>query len=371
MYCGQCGKKVMENMLFCPFCGSPIVIPDQDNVPQVPAAVQNDAPPRPQSAPEPPEAAPQGSGPASIFDAEAPLPFGGEDRADAQEEEEKFVPLSFSFEEREAALADMDKAKDIAKDMDVNGDGQAPDRQIVDVPEEVVSPARPAEAECRREDRMRPESVRRRSANTYIPVKEVALNDIFMDGDDDYDIDDEPEDDYDLDEDFDEDFDDEDYYYEEREEGGFMRRHVRGVVGLVLFLLLIAICFFWAGTDRGQLTLAKFNLAWRAQPYAELGYEAYLADSKLMAARYYEKALSRDAQNYEYAHSAMVSYYEADDVEAAANMLRRCIALQPDNAEPYREMLILYPDRDSRPWEIQELIRTGYQRTGDAALKDA
>ena len=30
MYCGQCGKKVMENMLFCPFCGAPIVIPDQD-----------------------------------------------------------------------------------------------------------------------------------------------------------------------------------------------------------------------------------------------------------------------------------------------------------------------------------------------------
>ena len=35
MFCGQCGKRVMENMLFCPFCGSPIVIPDQDgNAPQ-------------------------------------------------------------------------------------------------------------------------------------------------------------------------------------------------------------------------------------------------------------------------------------------------------------------------------------------------
>ena len=37
MYCGQCGKKVMDNMLFCPFCGSPIVIPEQDE-PQQPAA---------------------------------------------------------------------------------------------------------------------------------------------------------------------------------------------------------------------------------------------------------------------------------------------------------------------------------------------
>ena len=32
MYCSQCGKKVAENMLFCPFCGAPIVIPEQDDV---------------------------------------------------------------------------------------------------------------------------------------------------------------------------------------------------------------------------------------------------------------------------------------------------------------------------------------------------
>ena len=30
MFCSQCGKKVTENMLFCPFCGKPIVIPDQE-----------------------------------------------------------------------------------------------------------------------------------------------------------------------------------------------------------------------------------------------------------------------------------------------------------------------------------------------------
>ena len=29
MFCSQCGKKVLESMLFCPFCGAPIVIPDQ------------------------------------------------------------------------------------------------------------------------------------------------------------------------------------------------------------------------------------------------------------------------------------------------------------------------------------------------------
>ena len=41
MFCGQCGKKVMENMLFCPFCGEPIVIPDQD-VPAAASALKAD-----------------------------------------------------------------------------------------------------------------------------------------------------------------------------------------------------------------------------------------------------------------------------------------------------------------------------------------
>ena len=36
MYCSHCGKKVGEDMLFCPFCGKPIVIPEQDDVPETP-----------------------------------------------------------------------------------------------------------------------------------------------------------------------------------------------------------------------------------------------------------------------------------------------------------------------------------------------
>ena len=39
MYCSQCGKKVKDTMLFCPFCGEPIVIPEQDEpAPSAPAA---------------------------------------------------------------------------------------------------------------------------------------------------------------------------------------------------------------------------------------------------------------------------------------------------------------------------------------------
>ena len=65
----------------------------------------------------------------------------------------------------------------------------------------------------------------------------------------------------------------------------------------------------------------------------------------------------------------MVAYYEADKLENAAAMLKKCVDLDPDNPEPYEELLILYPDAQTRPWDISELIRMGYQRTGAQSLK--
>ena len=287
------------------------------------------------------------SRPVSLFD---DLPPAGE----PARAPESFVPLQFDFDAKEDSAGVEPKA----------------------APVEIV----PAEAEARgaREDAEprpsrrpapqefhRPESARKRAAQTFIPVKDIDLDDMFMDGADDPDDLDE----YDLDDDapvrgrYSDAFD-----FEEPEHGGFLQRHIRGVVGVVLLLVLLAICAIWAFSSKGQLALARANLAWTAQPYADLGYEAYRQDSDLLAARYYEKALARDETNYEYAHSAMVAYYEAEEIESAAAMLKKCIAMNPDSAEPYQEMLILYPDPETRPWEVKELIRQGYERTGNAAL---
>lgn len=343
MYCGQCGKKVMDNMLFCPFCGSPIVIPNQDEpAAQGGSAVQ----PADEARDEPagkikaaPEVEP--AYPASLFDA----PAAGIRRESAEPQEE-FVPLSFDFETQDAPEPEVQS--------EAGEEPQQSEAAPLDIPEEEMPEATAAP---RRPAPPRPQSSRKRPANTYIPVKEIDPDDIFMDADDDYDLDD----------DFD-DEDDDDYYYEDREEGSFFQRHVRGLVALLLFFVLLSVCVLWATTDKGQSTLARFNLAWRADSYAELGYAAYQQNNDLMAARYYEKALARDEDNYEYAHSAMVAYYEADQIEASANMLKKCISMEPDNPEPYQELLILYPDAQQRPWEIKELIRQGYERTGESAL---
>ena len=358
MYCGQCGKKVMDTMLFCPFCGSPIVIPDQDE-PAAPVPVQAAEPVQEVAAPMETEApaameaqrpaaeqetVPEeriGDSPVSLFDADISAPAEEPKKSEPQEE---FVPLRFSFDLPEEA-APADEADKPAAE------------PVLDVPEE--TPQRPR----RSGQTVRPQSSRKRPTNTYIPVKDIAPDDIFMDKAD--------EDEYDLDGDdaYDGAYEEEEYFYEEQDEGGFFHRHIRGFVGLILFIVLLAVCAFWANMEDGQRFLAKFNIAWRAEVYADLGYEAYGAGNHLMAARYYEKAYAREESNYEYAHSAMVAYYEAEDIPASAAMLKRCIAMEPDNPEPYREMLILYPDADKRPWEIRELISDGYARTGDPALK--
>ena len=404
MFCGQCGKKIMENMLFCPFCGSPILIPDQDVEPAVASkeeraaevsAAGKPAEVRPtEEARQTEEARPAAEARpteetrpaaevrptvetrpatevcsnANVSPAEVPHPAVQETAAQkavmtgAAEErkrpvslfdnlppeeprrEEPFVPLSFD----ESPSPEREKEEEI---------------EIVSAKVEIEEKhprglsRRPEPQELRRT-----ESARRRASQTFIPVRDVDLDDIFMDGgsdEDDYD-------DYDLDDDGDyrDDFD-----FEEPEHGGFFQRHIRGLVGLALLVILLVICTVWAFSAKGQRTLAKANLAWTAQPYADLGYEAYRQDSDLLAARYYEKALARDETNYEYAHSAMVAYYEAEDIPSAAAMLKKCIAMNPDSPEPYQELMILYPDAETRPWEVQELLRQGYERTGSAALK--
>ena len=281
-----------------------------------------------------------------------------EEEEDAEDipAQEEFKPLN--FENIDEEIASFAAAASVENDEALSETLASQDEPLEDIP---------SNAPRRRENTLiyTPESARARSKKTFIPVQDVDPDNIFMDEPEEFD----EYDAYDEDSGYSGGFDDEDdYEYEDRVEGSFFRRHIRGIVGLLLLLMLAAICLIWASTTKGQTVLAKMNLAWDAEVYAELGYEAYQNNSDLQAARYYEKAYSRDAGNYTYAHSAMVAYYEADQLENATSMLKICVELQPNNPEPYAEFLILYPDPMSRPWEITEKIRDGYQRTGDERL---
>ena len=469
MFCSQCGKKVTENMLFCPFCGKPIVIPDQE-----PEEAGNSAAPgREAEGARVGEAAARAEGDGEttqILDAprqveetaarsewsaraEAPvrsgegakdgaelLRRGGEAAAHTGSGDgaNPILDMSLQAEKaaahsgrlaREAAEASPRSEGAICAGAEASGrsreEAQNGAETLDDLPERRESPqqmeARRAETDAaprrgaakglqidwEKEERFRPldlddmdpepvheepenpreelsellshrlreEPVRlkgrapdlsnvhnpdrpgassRRKASSYAPVREFNPNDIFMDGDD-----------------YDEDDDDEEYAYEEPEEGGFFIRHIRGVVGLSLFVIVLAIVAGWAFSGGGQRVLAQANLAWQPSVYEQLGYDAYQNGQYAVAAGYYEQALKRDGRNYSYAYSAAVASYMAGDTERAAEMGKKAVEIDATRVDGYQLLQRLYPDASARPWEIQSLIQQGYRLTGDASLNDA
>ena len=202
----------------------------------------------------------------------------------------------------------------------------------------------------------------RKRPNTLVPPKTMNPDDIFMDGEkadpDDYD----PYDD-DTDAGFNEPF-----VYEDEDEGSFFMRHLRGIVGLALFAILILMFVIYAFSKAGQQTLARANLAWSTEAYSTLGYQNYQDGQYVQAGQFYERALQRDPDNYGYASSAAMAYYQAEEKERSTEMLKRCIQIDPSRLEPYVYLLRLYPEAASRPWDVTQLLQQGYQTTGDSRL---
>ena len=66
-----------------------------------------------------------------------------------------------------------------------------------------------------------------------------------------------------------------------------------------------------------------------------------------------------------------MAYLSAGNNDRAAEMLRKCIQLKPDEVAPYVYLLNLYPNASSRPWDVAQLLKQGFEKTGDARLEAA
>ena len=405
MYCSRCGKKVGEDMLFCPFCGKPIVIPEQDDAPVAEAPVVDvpkDAPaekaPGESTAvdsaldeavqePKATEAAETitSNKPASVMDGSAvnaPEESGSTDDAAAElldwsrereshlekdvwarpeASDEAFSPLV--LDEAGGKSDEPGWREEIArKKQAVN-----PEKKPPEIKRDEASPVRleggapKLEQEAQDEKAQGKGQKRRKPANTLVPPKTLDPEDIFMDDrrapyDDPYD-----------DEDSDNDLRGS-FSFEDEEESSFFMRHLRGIVGLALFVILILLFVIYAFSRAGQQSLARVNAAWSVDAYSTLGYQYFQAADYAQAGLYYERALQRDPNSYTFASSAAMAYLEAGNSDKAAAMLKRCAEIDPAKLEPYVYLLKLYPDAASRPWDITQLLQQGYQRTGDARL---
>lgn len=389
MYCSHCGKKVTDTMLFCPFCGDPIVIPDQDaeapspgvdeapvEAPtlqsQPPAEAEADAPEPPVTevpAPEPesraedrPAEPPKDDAAAELlqWDFERRSLAGDEAEPEARPDEEPFAPLRFDE-------ADEGNGEDWREEISRRKQAAAPEKKA---PEMRLSESQAVRLDGRApalegETKGEPRAAKaktHRAANTYVPAKAMDPGDIFMD--------DKPDayDSYDAYDDFEPDAPEDDFEYEEEREGSFLMRHIRGIVGLALLVVLALLFIVYTFTNAGQKSLARMNLAWNPSVYAGIAYEYYQNGQYTQAGQYYERALARDADNYAHASSAAMSYVSAKNTDKAAAMLKKCIEIDPNRVEPYVYLLNLYPEAADRPWDVTQLIRNGYQLTGDGRL---
>ena len=165
MYCSQCGKKVQENMLFCPFCGSPIVIPDQDEESAPAAPAFSDVGHQAVQAKAAKQAVPAGD-----FLTEAALEFEPE----VQSEDGGFVPLNM-----EQAMEPSREAREARRE-------NAPQAEISDLLSGQIhaEPVRLDGHSPNLSGAHRSEAARRnvrKSADTFVPQKRFNPNDIFLD----------------------------------------------------------------------------------------------------------------------------------------------------------------------------------------------
>lgn len=398
MYCSHCGKKVGEDMLFCPFCGKPIVIPEQDDMPAeavvaesseagqgkltdvpVQAAVANEVAVEVENVPtsvlndgdisEPSEEAQFSN------DAAAELLDWNRRRRSHMEADVwarpevpaapagDFTPLE--LDDPGGKLEESDwKEEIIRKKQSVTLEKKPPEiRRSEDKTARLEGSAPKLEQDAQGVKPRTREPNRRKPANTLVPPKTMDPEDIFMDGkrapfdeEDPYDYDGREEDLKGR------------FEFEDDDEGSFFMRHLRGIVGLALFAILLLMIVIYAFSKPGQQSLARVNAAWSRDAYSTLGFEYYQAGNYSQAGLYYERALQRDPTSYSFASSAAMAYLEAGDNERATAMLKRCAEIDPTKLEPYAYLLKLYPDAASRPWDITQLLQQGYQRTGDARL---
>jgi len=410
MYCSQCGKKVNDTMLFCPFCGKAIVIPEQDEAENVhtldfeslektaanddkmksmdaesdfegddlavselndgAVQIQSDASKEAPSG----EADETQAAAAELLDwSQSRRDYSGDVWADRESPGEAFEPLDLDSLSDEAAPQD-EWREEIAKRKQASAPAKQPPRMGSQGTEPVrldgVAPKLEKEAKGAsnaKPGKSSPKKANRKHANTLVPPKTMDPNDIFMDNrrtgfeefsdmgkDDDFDA---PE------------FETDAYVYEDEAEASFFMRHLRGFVGLALLAILILMFVIYAFSNAGQLTLARVNLAWSAKAYDTLGYQSYESGQFTQAGLYYERALQRNPDNYNFASAAAMAYIEAGNSEKAEAMLKRCIEIDPAPLEPYIYLLNMYPSAAQRPWDVTQLLQQGYQITGDDRLK--
>ena len=320
MYCLKCGKKIPDIALFCPFCGAAA-----DGGSPAGASCENTPDTYPgQGVPDP---YPGAGMPDPLPEPEDP--WGRPDRSPSQ----KSAPEGDLFLDD-----DVQKEAQYAPDPD----GAGARRGLYD-PEPRRDGARPG---------------------AYDP-DEDDVSSLFDEDDEeafDSDYDDGPDDSYGR-----------PGRYEDEEPSGFFIRHIRGIVGGGLTLMLVLILLLWGYSAGGQKVLARMDLAWQDSAYARIAKTEFDLKRYYDAARYYEKAFSKCPENerkyrHNYALSAAICYDNYGDMANARKWYMKSIDIDSGKLEGYVGLRGTFSDATSIPPDARTYIQKGYTLTHDERL---
>lgn len=151
----------------------------------------------------------------------------------------------------------------------------------------------------------------------------------------------------------------------------FLEQNLRGVVGIGLTLGTLLVLIAWLYLmPSGQQMLARFGLTDNASAYAGIAKNAYDAQNYSTAAQNYYQALLLDGDNYDYALMTAECYRMAGSTGPASTALTLAIEINASDIRAYRLLQQLYPEAQTRPAAVSELLKQGATLTGDASLNN-
>ena len=430
MYCGYCGKKNSDQMLFCVFCGKPLEVPEQEEEDvrksryastedvartQTPSPEGVDKDVERNFAPDVAEEAPEEEDAASeseVFDepdaqatAGGDIPESSEQRLEEQGAEEQVpdLPLEpairiktnyrsrrrpkhnprpeddsenihlFDAEDRpilrEPVKLRAQRPPELRRNLR-DEENQADALEMEPSADPLAKPIlkSPVQLKGTRPPQLRRTDtpVRLTNAKNRRPINTTIPK--HGDETDDLFLDSEG-----FEEDYEEEYDREEdsgrYLYEEPERKGFFYRHIRGIVTLTLLALTFIIVGGWLTFGSGQRLLGQLYLSSNPNTYIALGTEAETQGDYEQAGAYFMKAL-KISPAVDTAIYASNAYVQADNIGKAAEALEILLSISPDYTEAYVTLKSFYPNVSTRPARINELIQQGYLRTGDERLKE-
>lgn len=143
----------------------------------------------------------------------------------------------------------------------------------------------------------------------------------------------------------------------------FTERNLRTIVAMTLIGVALSSFLIWGTfSASGMRTFASLGMG-SAKGYILLGDDYMNSRNYLRAVEAYYTALDKNS-SYDAAYRLARAYSYTGDIEKCVSALMYCADNYPGMREPYVQLAAIYPNPDSRPDAIRQIIARGNAQFG-------